>query len=203
MEDDESLLQHLRPLNMYGYSKHLFDIYAKSRGMKLYGMKYFNIFGPNEHHKGAMMSMVARAYAQIQATGGVQLFKSYRDDYADGCQRRDFLYVKDAVDMTIFFGNIPKKINGQGTAGIYNIGSGEACTWLDLVNPIFEVLQKPKRIQYIEMPENLRARYQYYTCGSIKKLRSMGYEKSLTPLADAVKDYVANYLVPGKRLGES
>jgi ADP-L-glycero-D-manno-heptose 6-epimerase len=200
--DEQSPLQNLRPLNAYAYSKHLFDIYAQSRGMKLYGMKYFNVFGPNEGHKGPMISMVARAFEQIRATGEVELFKSYRKDYAHGCQRRDFLYVKDAVDMTIFLGNVPEKINGRETAGIYNIGSGEAHTWLDLVRPIFEVLGKPRHIQFIEMPENLRTQYQYYTCGNIQNLRAIGYEKSLMPLEDAVKDYVANYLLPGKHLGE-
>jgi ADP-L-glycero-D-manno-heptose 6-epimerase len=200
--DDEAPLQNLRPLNMYGYSKHLFDIYAQSRGMKLYGMKYFNVFGPNEAHKGPMISMVARAYEQIRGEGEVRLFKSYREDCGDGWQRRDFLYVKDAVDMTIFLGNVPEKINGRETAGIYNIGSGEARTWLDLVRPIFEVLDKPWHVQFIEMPENLRTRYQYYTCANIQKLRGIGYEKSLTPLEDALRDYVVNYLIPGKRLGE-
>ncbi|MDR3317517.1 MAG: ADP-glyceromanno-heptose 6-epimerase [Puniceicoccales bacterium] len=202
MEDNEALLYTLRPLNMYGYSKHLFDIYAQTKGMKLYGMKYFNVFGPNEYHKAHMISMVVRAYEQIQSTGQVKLFKSYRPEYADGYQKRDFLYVKDAVDMTIFLGNVTESIDGRSTAGIYNIGSGEANTWLDLLAPIFEVLQKPQHIQYIEMPENLRARYQYYTCGNIRKLHAIGYKKPIMPLQEAVKDYVANYLIPSKRLGE-
>ncbi|MDR0741031.1 MAG: ADP-glyceromanno-heptose 6-epimerase [Puniceicoccales bacterium] len=199
--DDDGVLEKLRPLNMYAYSKQLFDIYAYSRGMALYGMKYFNVFGPNEDHKGSMISMVARAYRRILEMGKVQLFKSYHPHYADGYQERDFLYVKDAADMTIFLGNVPETVEGHGTAGIYNLGSGVASTWIDLVKPIFEVLGRPHRIEFIEMPENLRARYQYSTCGSIKKLRAIGYERPLTPLREAVIDYVANYLMLGKRLG--
>jgi ADP-L-glycero-D-manno-heptose 6-epimerase len=202
MEDEESCLGKLRPLNMYAYSKQVFDIYTWARGMKLYGMKYFNIFGPNEDHKGRMVSMVARAYEQIKATGVVKLFKSYRAEYADGCQKRDFLYIKDAVEMTIFLGNVAERVNDRATAGIYNLGSGVASTWLELVGPVFKVLNKLQRIEYIEMPENLRARYQYYTLGSIQKLRAIGYGKPVTPLADAVEDYVVNYLIPGRRLGE-
>lgn len=201
MDDDGGPLERLRPLNMYAYSKQLSDIYAHSHGMALYGMKYFNVFGPNEDHKGPMISMVARAYRQILETGKVQLFKSYHPRYADGYQERDFLYVKDAADMTVFLGNIPEKVEGRGTTGIYNLGSGVASTWIDLVKPIFEILDKPRRIEFVEMPENLRARYQYSTCGSIKKLRAIGYEWPLTPLREAVIDYVANYLIPGKRLG--
>jgi ADP-L-glycero-D-manno-heptose 6-epimerase len=200
MEDDEPHLETLRPLNVYAYSKQLFDLYAHSRGMELYGMKYFNVFGPNENHKGSMISMVARAYQQIWATGKVQLFKSYHPQYADGYQERDFLYVKDAADMTIFLGNIPEKIEGRRTTGIYTVGSGVASTWIDLVKPIFEILDKPHRIEFIEMPENLRERYQYHTCADIRKLRAIGYGRSLTPLREAVTDYVRNYLIAGRRL---
>jgi ADP-L-glycero-D-manno-heptose 6-epimerase len=201
MGDDEIHLERLRPLNMYAYSKQLFDIYARSRGMELYGMKYFNVFGPNENHKGHMISMVARAYQQVRTTGKVQLFKSYHPQYADGYQERDFLYVKDAAEMTIFLGNVPDKVNGQETAGIYNLASGIAGTWIDLVTPIFEILDRPHCIEFIEMPENLRERYQYHTRGSIQKLRATGYENPLTPLRESVTDYVKNYLIPGKRLG--
>jgi ADP-L-glycero-D-manno-heptose 6-epimerase len=202
MEDDERALEHLRPLNAYAYSKHLFDLYARSRGMKLYGAKYFNVFGPNEHHKAHMASMVARAYEQIGATGAVRLFKSHHPHYADGCQRRDFLYAKDAARMTIFLGNVPERVDGRGTAGIYNLASGVASTWLDLVRPVFEILHRPVAVEWIEMPENLRARYQYYTRGDIQKLRAIGYGAAPTPLGEAVADYVSNYLIPGKRLGE-
>ncbi|MDR1590785.1 MAG: ADP-glyceromanno-heptose 6-epimerase [Puniceicoccales bacterium] len=198
---DDAMISGLRPLNMYAYSKQLFDIYAYSRGMALYGLKYFNVFGPNEGHKGAMMSMVARAYGQILETGKVQLFKSYHPRYADGYQERDFLYVKDAADMTIFLGNVPDEIEGRKTAGIYNLGSGVASTWIDLVKPIFKILDKPYRVEFIEMPGNLREKYQYHTCANIQKLRSIGCDQSPMPLEEAVTDYVANYLVPGKCLG--
>jgi ADP-L-glycero-D-manno-heptose 6-epimerase len=201
MDDDGIPLEKLRPLNMYAYSKQLFDIYAHSRGMALYGMKYFNVFGPNEDHKGPMISMVARAYRQILEMGKVQLFKSYHPRYADAYQERDFLYVKDTADMTIFFGNDPERVEGHGTAGIDNLGSGIASTWIDLAKSIFEILGRPHRIEFIEMPENLRARYQYSTCGSMKKGRTIGYERPLTPLREAVTDYVANYLMLGKPLG--
>jgi ADP-L-glycero-D-manno-heptose 6-epimerase len=202
MEDGESDLKKLRPLNMYAYSKHLFDIYGRSRGMKLYAAKYFNVFGPNENHKAHMVSMVARAYRQIRETGAVQLFKSYHPQYADGCQRRDFLYVKDAAQMTIFLGEVPEKVDGRETAGIYNFASGEASTWLELVDPVFKVLGRPPCVEFIEMPENLRFKYQYFTRGDIQRLRAIGYAAALTPLGEAVTDYVSNYLVPGKRLGE-
>jgi ADP-L-glycero-D-manno-heptose 6-epimerase len=202
MDDDETHLEKLRPLNMYAYSKHLFDLYARSRGLKLYAMKYFNVFGPNENHKAHMRSMVARAYEQICETGRVQLFKSYHPDYGDGYQRRDFLYAKDAAHMTIFLGNVPEKINGRETAGIYNLASGVASTWLDLVNPIFKILNKPPNIEFIEMPKHLRVQYQYCTRGNIQKLRAIGYEKPIMPLEEVLRDYVSNDLVPGKCLGE-
>lgn len=201
MDDNELCIDQLRPLNAYGYSKQLFDIYAWHRALPIYGMKYFNVFGPNEDHKGPMESMVRRGFHQIQTTGSVKLFKSYRPDYLDGRQQRDFLYVKDAVAMTIFLGDVPEVIDDEPTAGIYNLGSGMAHTWVDLVSPIFEALNLPPKIEYIEMPEALRAKYQYYTCGNIQKLRSIGYTASVTPLADAVKDYVLNYLIPDKVLG--
>ncbi|MDR1303200.1 MAG: ADP-glyceromanno-heptose 6-epimerase [Puniceicoccales bacterium] len=202
MEDGESDLKKLRPLNMYAYSKHLFDIYGRSRGLKLYAAKYFNVFGPNENHKAHMVSMVARAYRQIRETGTVRLFKSYRPQYADGCQRRDFLYAKDAAQMTVFLGDVPEKIDGRETSGIYNLASGVASTWLELVDPVFKILGKPPRVEFIEMSENLQKKYQYFTCGDIKKLRAIGYAAALTPLEEAVADYVSNYLLPGKRLGE-
>ncbi|MDR0418573.1 MAG: ADP-glyceromanno-heptose 6-epimerase [Puniceicoccales bacterium] len=198
MNDDG--VEKLRPLNMYAYSKQLFDVY--SRNMKLYGIKYFNVFGPNENHKSCMMSMVARAYQQIRETGKVKLFKSYHSQYADGYQKRDFLYVKDAADMTIFLGSVPEKIDGHETTGIYNCGSGIASSWIDLVGPIFEILGRPHCIEFIEMPEVLREKYQYYTCANIRKLRSIGYKRPLMPLREAVTDYIANYLIPKKRLGE-
>jgi ADP-L-glycero-D-manno-heptose 6-epimerase len=191
-------LDSLRPLNMYGYSKHLFDLYASRTGMlpRITGLKYFNVFGPNEDHKGDMRSMVHKAFHQIQETGVVSLFKSYRPEFSDGGQRRDFLYVKDAVTATVF---LAEQVNG---GGLYNIGSSEPNTWLTLVHAIFRALDREPKIQFIEMPEYLREKYQYFTCADIDKLRSAGFSQKMTKLPDAVYDYVKNYLIPGKHLGD-
>ncbi|OHE73043.1 MAG: ADP-glyceromanno-heptose 6-epimerase [Verrucomicrobia bacterium GWC2_42_7] len=194
---DTDPLEPLRPLNMYGYSKHLFDLYAQQQQWltRICGVKYFNVFGPNEGHKGDMRSVVHKAYEQIKGTGRVSLFKSYHPDFRDGEQMRDFLYVKDAVAMTLF-------LMENGCTGIYNLGSGKAHTWLDLVHPIFEALNLPAAIDFIPMPESLRAKYQYFTQADISKLRSVGYTKEITPLASAVTDYVKNYLAVGRYLGD-
>jgi ADP-L-glycero-D-manno-heptose 6-epimerase len=200
MSDDESLpyLHKLRPLNMYGYSKQMFDLYAAQRGIldKIVGVKFFNIFGPNESHKGDMRSLVNKAYDQIAETGEIRLFKSYRPEYADGDQKRDFLYVKDAVAMTLHLAA------SDQTNGLFNVGSGEANTWMDLANAVFAALGKPANIRFIDMPEELRAKYQYFTQADITKLRANGYSTPITPLGDAVADYVKNYLVPERRLGD-
>ena len=198
MDDKMTDLTRLRPLNMYGYSKHLFDLYAQRAGIsqRIVGMKYFNVYGPNENHKGDMRSVVNKAYDQILATGKVQLFKSHRPDYKDGEQMRDFLYVKDAVNMTIFLANQPL------AGGLYNLGSGEAHTWMELTHAIFAALNKPANIEFVDMPATLQAKYQYYTCADISKLRALGYKDPLTPLGHSVADYVRNYLVTGKMLGD-
>jgi ADP-L-glycero-D-manno-heptose 6-epimerase len=192
---DEADLHALRPLNMYAYSKHLFDLYAQRNGLseKIVGVKYFNVFGPNEDHKGDMRSVVIKACEQIRAGGSVNLFKSYRPDFRDGEQRRDFIYVKDAVDMTLHLAQ-------SDANGLVNIGAGKAQTWLDLVRPIFEALGLPEKINFIEMPQTLRPKYQYSTCAKIDRLRATGYDAPITPLRDAVSDYVTNYLVPGRLL---
>ena len=198
MADGIDDLHALRPLNMYGYSKHLFDIYAKTHGMfpRIVGLKYFNVFGPNENHKGDMRSLVNKAFQQIQATGRVQLFKSHRSDFKDGEQMRDFLYVKDAIEMTIHFA---EKATNAG--GLYNLGSGEANTWRTLAGAIFHALKLPEKIDFIDIPEVIRGKYQYYTKADISALRATGYAKSMTPLVDSVQDYVINYLSTDKRLG--
>jgi ADP-L-glycero-D-manno-heptose 6-epimerase len=192
---DEGDLHALRPLNMYAYSKHLFDLYARRTGLDRIacGIKYFNVFGPNEDHKGEMRSIVHKAYQQIRESGSVRLFKSYRPDYADGEQRRDFIYVKDAVEMTLHLAQC-------GATGLFNVGSGKAQTWLELVRPIFRALERPERIEFIDMPEQLRDRYQYSTSARLSRLRSTGYDRAATPLVDAVTDYVTNYLVPQRPL---
>jgi ADP-L-glycero-D-manno-heptose 6-epimerase len=199
MEDDDSKLETLRPLNMYGYSKHLFDLHARRAGFldKIVGLKYFNVFGPNEDHKGDMRSLVHKSTAQVQAEGVIRLFKSYRKDFRDGEQKRDFLYVKDAVAMTLHLA-ANKKANG-----LFNIGSGDARTWVDLANAVFAALNREPEIQFIEMPETIRDKYQYFTQANLGRLRAAGYPAPVTSLENAVKDYVRNYLVPDKRLDPS
>ncbi len=188
--DDQEKMENLRPLNMYGYSKHLFDIWARRTGLlkKIVGLKYFNVFGPNEYHKADMRSFCIKAFEQITSTGKVRLFKSYKPEYANGEQLRDFIYVKDAVDMTLFFYDNPQ------ISGLFNIGTGKARTWNDLVKAVFAAMDKKPNIEYIEMPEQLRDQYQYYTCADITNLRKAGYNKETTPFEDAIKDYVQNYL---------
>jgi len=194
--DDQEKIEILRPLNMYGYSKHLFDLWARRTGLlkKIVGLKYFNVFGPNEYHKGDMRSFVIKAFEQITSTGKVRLFKSYKSEYADGEQSRDFIYVKDAVDMTLFFYENPQ-ING-----LFNIGSGKARTWNDLVKAVFAAMERKPNIEYIEMPEPIRNQYQYYTCADITNLRKAGYSKKTTSLEEAITDYVQNYLQKGAYL---
>lgn len=201
MDDKVDNLSSLRPLNMYGYSKHLFDVYAQHAGIlnQIVGVKYFNVYGPNEDHKADMRSLVNKAYQQILATGKVQLFKSHKPEYKDGEQMRDFLYVKDAVEMTLHFAESP---TGSRVGGLYNLGSGEANTWVTLTRAIFAALGKEPMIEFIDMPEVLRGKYQYFTQATIEKLRGTGYSRPMTPLAEAVRDYVQGYMVPGKKLGE-
>ena len=191
-------LEQLRPLNMYGYSKHLFDCWAERNDVLplITGLKYFNIFGPNEDHKGDMRSVVHKSYSQILESACVSLFKSYRPEFRDGEQRRDFLYVKDAVDATIY---LAEHVEG---GGVFNVGSGQANTWLSLAGAIFSSLGQPVKIKFIDMPEALQDKYQYFTCAKIDKLRAVGYDRPMTPLADAVRDYVVNYLIPGRHLGD-
>ncbi|MFZ0033324.1 MAG: ADP-glyceromanno-heptose 6-epimerase [Candidatus Cybelea sp.] len=192
---DETDLYALRPLNAYAFSKHLFDLYAMRTGLdqKTCGLKYFNVFGPNEDHKGEMRSIVQKAYDQIRERGNVRLFKSYRPEYRDGEQQRDFIYVKDAVEMTLHLAE-------SGATGLFNIGAGTPHTWLELVRPIFLALELPESIEFVEMPPQLRGKYQYYTCARMARLYATGYDRPITPLADAVTDYVTNYLVPQRPL---
>ncbi len=184
--DDENLLPKLRPLNPYGFFKHLFDLWLYNNGIlnKVVGLKYFNVFGEKEFHKGEMRSVVIKAYEQIKKEGKVRLFKSYNPKYEDGGQLRDFIYVKDAVDVTLFFLENPDK------KGIYNVGTGKARSFRDLVRAVFSALNLPPQIEYIEMPENLRKQYQYFTQADITKLRKAGYNKPMRELEEAVKNYV-------------
>ena len=198
MSDLEEDLGVFRPLNMYAYSKQLFDNYAACHGFLdgIVGLKYFNVFGPNEDHKGDMRSVVQKAYRQIVDTGRVQLFKSYRPDYRDGEQQRDFLYVKDAVNLTI-------ELAETATAGgLFNVGSGRAHTWIELTDAIFGALGRSPEIEFIDMPEGLRDKYQYHTLADLTKLRAYCKNIELTPLSTAVADYVQTYLTTGCRLGD-
>ncbi len=196
--DEQNKIEVLRPLNMYGYSKQLFDLWARRTGLlkKIVGLKYFNVFGPNEYHKGQMRSFVLKAFEQINERGSISLFKSENPRYGHGEYMRDFLYVKDAVEMTLFFLDNPK------VAGLYNIGTGKARTWNDMVKAVFAAMGKKPNIRYIEMPENLRRQYQYYTQADVAKLRNAGYEKPTSTLEEAITDYVRNYLMPHSYLGQ-
>jgi ADP-L-glycero-D-manno-heptose 6-epimerase len=198
MNDQDPDIHKLRPLNMYGYSKHLFDLHAKREGWlpNIVGLKYFNVYGPNEDHKADMRSLVHKACGQILATGKVQLFKSHRPDYKHGEQMRDFLYVKDAIRMTLHLAETPS------AGGLFNLGSGKAHTWIELATAIFTALGKAPNIEFIDMPEHLQSKYQYYTCADIAKLRASGFTQDITALTEAVRDYVQGYLVPDKRLGD-
>ncbi|MGD0086872.1 MAG: ADP-glyceromanno-heptose 6-epimerase, partial [Verrucomicrobiota bacterium] len=196
MADDDARLDTLRPLNMYGYSKHLFDLHARRAGFldRIVGLKYFNVFGPNEDHKGDMRSVVHKSFGQVRETGVIRLFKSHRPEYRDGEQQRDFLYVKDAVAMTLYLAANEK------AGGLFNIGSGKARTWLDLARAVFAALKREPKIEFVEMPEAIRDKYQYFTEANLARLRAAGYAAPVTSLEDAVSDYVGNYLVPDKRL---
>jgi ADP-L-glycero-D-manno-heptose 6-epimerase len=194
--DNEKELHTLRPLNMYGYSKHLFDCLADRRGWlnHIVGLKYFNVFGPNEYHKGDMRSVINKSYAGVRDRGAMKLFKSHRPEYADGEQKRDFIYIKDALEMTLFF------LDHREVNGIFNIGAGRARSWNDVATALFAAANKPPAIEYIPMPETIREKYQYYTCADLTKLRAAGCSYRCGNLDDSVADYVTNYLAPGRVL---
>lgn len=195
-DNDEQCL-NLRPLNMYGYSKNLFDCYAyKKEWLKtIAGIKYFNVYGPNEYHKGDMRSVVHKAFEQILEKGFVRLFKSMNPVYKDGEQLRDFIYIKDAVDMTLYF------LEKKDKNGLFNVGTGKARTWNDLVTALFNAVEKPVNIEYIDMPEELTGKYQYHTEADLSKIKNAGYSKEITSLEDGVTDYVKNFLLRDKYLG--
>jgi ADP-L-glycero-D-manno-heptose 6-epimerase len=187
---DEVDLRLLRPLNCYGYSKHLFDLHAKHRGLfkKITGLKFFNVFGPNEYHKGDMTSVVFKAFHQIKKTGRMKLFKSHREDYKDGEQIRDFVYVKDCVEVIWWL------LTHESVYGLYNLGTGMAHTWNDLANALFDAMECVPHIDYIEIPENLRNGYQYFTQAHMDRLQQAGCHLAFHSLKKAVKDYIMNYL---------
>ncbi len=189
--DDESLIHQLRPLNPYGYSKQMVDLWARKAGFldRIVGLKFFNVFGPNEYHKADMRSYVLKGFEQIQASGQVKLFKSGDPTYADGEDVRDCIYVKDAVAMTLFFMDHPQ------ANGLFNVGTGQARTWNDYVRAILSAAGCTPNIEFVDMPAAIRDQYQYFTEASIDKIRQAGYLAEITPLEDAIKDYVQNYLV--------
>jgi len=191
--DDDDTTPGLRPLNMYGYSKHMFDLWALEHGLfdRIVGLKYFNVYGPLEDHKGDMRSVVHKAFGQIAETGRVGLFKSYRPEYPDGGQVRDFIYVRDAVDVTLHF------LDDRATSGLFNCGTGRSRSWLALAGATFAALDREPAVDFIDMPEELRARYQYHTEADLAKLRDAGYARDFISLEDGVADYVRNHLAAG------
>lgn len=188
--DDVNMLGNHRPLNMYGYSKHLFDLWAFREKVldKLVCLKFFNVFGPNEYHKGDMCSVIFKAFSQVNETGRIRLFKSYRPEFVNGGQRRDFVYVKDCVDVIWWLFETPI-VNG-----VFNVGTGEARTWNALAKAVFNAMNVPEKIEYIDMPEQLRDRYQYFTQASMKKMEEAGCLVNFSNLEEAVKDYITKYL---------
>jgi ADP-L-glycero-D-manno-heptose 6-epimerase len=188
--DDDALTPALNPLNLYGKSKQMFDTWALENGHfdRIVGLKYFNVYGPYEDHKGDMRSVVNKAYYQVRETGYIRLFKSYCPDYADGEQVRDFVYVDDAVAVTLFFYDNPR------VRGLFNCGTGTARTWNDLARAVFAAMDRPIDIRMIDMPAALRERYQYHTRADTTKLRAAGYQAPFTSLEDGIGDYVRNYL---------
>jgi ADP-L-glycero-D-manno-heptose 6-epimerase len=189
-DDDHAGLKNLRPLNMYGYSKHIFDLWAQKKGLldKIVGLKFFNVFGPNEYHKGDMKSVLAKAYSQIKQTGKLRLFKSYRPEYGHGEQKRDFIYIKDCTQVMAWF------LEHKEANGIFNLGTGKARSWNELARAVFEAMHQKTNIEYIDMPESIRDKYQYFTEAKMDKLKKAGCPCTFMSLEKAAKDYVQNHL---------
>lgn len=190
-DDGEDNLYRLRPLNMYGYSKLLFDQWAARSGAlrKLASLRFFNVYGPNEYHKASMASMVFKAFNRVMDEGKLGLFRSHHPNYKDGEQQRDFVYVKDIVDAMWWLLTKPE-VNG-----IFNLGTGVEETWNNLAKVVFAATGKPVNIEYIDMPVNIRKQYQYHTKANITRLRDAGYEGTFHPVADGVQDYIVNHLM--------
>ena len=189
--DNDEFIQKLQPLNMYGYSKHLFDLWSLQNKVsdKMVGLKFFNVFGPNEYHKGDMASVIFKSFHQIKENGQVNLFKSYRENIGHGEQKRDFVYVKDCVEVMWWL------LNNEQVNGIFNLGTGKARHWNDLVKATFSSMNKPTNIQYIEMPESIRNAYQYFTEADMSKLTHSGCPVNFRSLEESIHDYVTNYLL--------
>lgn len=196
-EDNHSVIKNLKPLNPYGESKNEFDAWAIDQATKPYfwsGLKFFNVYGPNEYHKGRMASVILHAFHQITQTGEMKLFRSHDKGYQDGEQLRDFVYVKDVVDVCIFLMETRKH------SGIYNLGTGKARTFLGLTKATFKAMNKPENISFVDTPEDIRDKYQYFTEAKMAKLVGIGYNKPFHPLEEGVADYVGNYLLNDKYL---
>jgi ADP-L-glycero-D-manno-heptose 6-epimerase len=186
--DDDEVTLRLEPLNMYGYSKQMVDLWALKHNLfsTVVGLKFFNVYGPHEAHKGEMRSVVAKSYEQIRGTGTVKLFKSYKPEYKDGEQLRDFVWVGDAVDVVLHFAE--QEYGAPG--GLFNCGTGKARTWIDLASAVFAAMEVEKKIEFIEMPKELQGKYQYVTQADVSRLRAAGYRKDFTSLEDGVRQYV-------------
>jgi ADP-L-glycero-D-manno-heptose 6-epimerase len=195
--DDHQVVESLKPLNPYGESKNEFDKWVLKQERKPYfwaGLKFFNIYGPNEYHKGRMASVVFHSFNQAKATNKIKLFRSHNPEFKDGCQLRDFVYVKDIADVMMFF------MHHRKDSGIYNLGTGQARTFIDLAKSTLSAMELPENIEFIDTPIDIRGKYQYFTEANMSKLRSIGYSKPFTSIENGVKDYVANYLSVGKYL---
>ena len=188
---DETDINLLKPLNGYGYSKHFFDLWAsrqQDKPRQFAGLKFFNVYGPNEYSKGSMASVIYHGFKQIKSSGKLKLFKSYNETYSDGGQLRDFIYVKDVCEVIKFF------INNSDKSGLFNVGTGRAESFGALGGAIFKALGMPENIEYIDMPGQLKKKYQYFTEASLNKLRGAGYKKNFHSLEEGTDDYVRNYL---------
>ncbi len=196
-DDDESKIPMLKPLNPYGDSKNDFDNWALKQTEKPYfwaGLKFFNVYGPNENHKSRMASVIFHTFNQIRETGSMKLFQSHNPEFKDGEQMRDFVYIKDLVNVLYFM------MHHRKDSGIYNLGTGKARTFLDLAKGTFKALGKKPFISFVPTPEDIREKYQYFTEANMEKIRSIGYSQDFYSLEDGIEDYVKNYLVPGKFL---
>lgn len=196
-DDDESKIHLLKPLNPYGQSKQDFDVWALAQKEKPFfwvGLKFFNVYGPNEYHKDRMASVIWHAFNQITKTDKMKLFKSHHPEFKDGEQMRDFVFVKDVAEVCLFF------IHHRKNSGIYNLGSGKARTFVDLTKAVFKALGKKEDIEFIDTPADIRDKYQYFTEANMEKLKKIGYSKSFTTLEEGVKDYVKNYLIAHSKI---
>ncbi len=195
--DSHEIIEQLKPLNPYGCSKNEFDKWALKQEKQppfWAGLKFFNVYGPNEFHKARMASVVFHTFNKVNETGKMELFRSHRPDFEDGMQLRDFVYVKDVISVMCFL------MEKQPQSGLYNLGTGQAQSFLDLANATFDAMEKPRRIEFVDIPLDIRDTYQYFTEADISKLRNVGYDKPFFNLQQGVYDYVTNYLRPHKYL---